>query len=350
MHSPQNVIGILVEAAGKWLDPEYPVREDAIERSLEADNRFTEAAVNFAVNQQMSLLTEGALTAWQQDLGWKAQEQVAVLNPGNIPFVEIQDLVAVLLSGRSYRGTVSSKSPALLPAFVSDLLELADWLPADLMDWEEAIGGADRVIASGSDETMDVIRKTAEEEGLSPEQCWLRGHRFSVAVLNGQESQDDLVDLAEDALLHEGAGCRNVQIVFAPESMDIDSVLDAMATFRGMFEAHERTSGRLKMQQALLEAVGHPHAWADGHHFLISRGEAEAQGMAHIRWVPYTDRSEADNWIRRHADSLQAVFSLMQLPGLGVERYPLGTAQRPALDWAPDGKTHVQVLGHKDMP
>lgn len=348
--TPASLIATLSTVAARWLDPEDGIRQDAVERTLEADNRFTEAAISFAINQQMSLLTSEALTAWQDRLGWTPGQRVAVLNPGNIPFVELQDLVAVLLSGRAWAGTVSSRSPALLPAFVSDLLEASPDIEADILDWEDALAGADLVMASGSDETMSVIRAAAVEEGIAHEHCWYRGHRFSVAVLNGQESQDDLVDLAEDALLHEGLGCRNVSVVFAPESMRIDPVLDAMAAFRGMFEAHDRTVGQLKMQQALLQAVGTPHAWAEGHQFLISRGEAEPQGPAHIRWVPYSERGEAESWIKEHAGVIQGVFSKMNLTSLPVTVEPLGMAQRPGLTWCPDGRCHVDFLGHKGTP
>lgn len=346
-----DVVEILARVASRWKEPDYPVREDAVERTLAADNRFTEAAVAFAINQQMDLLSEEALRAWQSDLKQDAtgapQQTVAVLNPGNIPFVELQDLVAVLLAGYRYVGTVSSKSPALLPAFISDLIDEDERIEADLTDWEDAIAQADRLIASGSDETVASIRDHAQSEGLIPDACWFRGHRYSVAILSGSESEQDLVDLAEDVLLHEGQGCRNVSIVFAPESMDIDPVLDAFAHFRGMFAAHDRTVGPLKMQQALLKAVDVPHAWAEGHEFLISRGDAEPQGACHVRWVPYAVRTEAEDWIRAHEAQIQAVFSAVSpdLPAGLIEM--LGTAQRPALTWEPDRRNHSDFLAQR---
>jgi len=340
------MIDLIAKIAERWLDPEYGVREDAVERTLEADNRFTEAAIAFAINQQMALLTSEALRSWQDDLrrSETGRKTVAVLNPGNIPFVELQDLAAVLLAGHDYVGTVSSRSPALLPAFVSDLLEEDPSLPADLTDWEDALARADAVIASGSDETMRSIQSAAREEGIPEHACWLRGHRYSVAVLSGHESEDDLVDLAEDALLHEGQGCRSVSLVFAPESMDIDPVLDAFAHFRGMFEAHDRTVGPLKMQQALLKAIDTPHAWADGHQFLISRGAPETQGACHVRWVPYAHRREAEEWIVAHTEEIQAIFSAVALHIDSLAPQPLGTAQRPSLTWCPDGRCHAQFF------
>lgn len=346
LHS--DIASVIARVAARWADPDYPVREDAVERTLDADNRFTEAAVAFAINQQMDVLSEAALRKWQQDLAPEGPPgnplTVSVLNPGNIPFVELQDLVGVLVSGHRYVGTVSSKSPALLPAFISDLLDEDDRVDADLTDWEDALEQADKVIASGSDETVATIQERVEEAGLKDAACWFRGHRYSVAILSGSESEQDLVDLAEDALLHEGQGCLNVSIVFAPVAMPIDPVLDAFAHFRGMFAAHDRTVGPLKMQQALLKAVDVPHAWAEGHEFLISRGEADPQGACHIRWVPYGQRAEAEEWIRSHENQLQGVFTNIaaNLPKDWISA--LGTAQRPRLDWKPDRRAHADFL------
>lgn len=341
-----EIVGALCKAAQAWSNTEYPLRQDAVELTLEADNRYTEAAIAFAVNQQMSLLTEGALTSWQSELGWNDAETIGVLNPGNIPLVELQDFVAVLLSGRAYVGTVSSKSPALFPAFVADVLEHCPSIRANLADLDEVIASSDRLIAAGTDETMHDVRAMLEDAGKDVLKCWFRGHRTSIAILDGRETEDDLVCLAEDVLLHEGLGCRNVSLVFAPESMPIDPVLDAFAAFRGLFEAHESTLGVLRMQQAFLGALNVPHAFADDHQFLISRGAAEPQQPGHLRWVPVGKQDEAESWLRTHAPSIQAVFTNTAFDGEGITVEALGMAQRPMLDWAPDGMSHIEFFRH----
>jgi len=342
-----KIIGVLSETAQKWLDFDYPVRKDAIDRSLEAKNRFTEAAVVFAINQQMSLLTKAALQTWQEQLGWNEKQSVGVLNPGNIPFVEIQDFVATVLSGRTYLGTVSAKSPALFPAFLSDLLESYPELRADITDLDEVLESCDILIASGSNETVNKIAKRATEAGIGESHRWMRGHRYSMAVLDGRESSDELIALAEDALLHEGLGCRNVALIFAPSTMEIDPVLESFATFRGSFEAHSATIGSLKMQQAFLKAVSTPHAYADGHQFLISRGDAELQQPGHLRWISYESLETVSQWIMDRKNDLQCVISAKRLKQRLDGAEDIGSAQRPELDWAPDGKTHVQFFRHQ---
>jgi len=191
---------------------------------------------------------------------------------------------------------------------------------------------------------METVLKKAKVEELGEEECWLRGHRFSIAVLDGREKKEALLDLAEDALLHEGMGCRSVAIVFAPGGMDIDPVLDAFATYRGLFPAHQRTRGALKMQRAFLKAIGTPHAYADDDQFLISRGEADVQLPGHIRWVEYTSFEEVELWINSKRNLIQCVFADESLRRGNPDWEVLGTAQRPMLDWKPDGRDHASFL------
>ncbi len=347
-----TLVDVLATAALRWSDPDYPARVRAVEATLDLDNRFTGEAIAFAVNQQMSLLTPEALERWQKTLGGGDGRVVGVLNPGNIPMVELQDLVAVLLAGFAWRGTVSSRSSALLPAFLDELRTVADGLvPVDarISTLSDILDEAWGLMASGSDDTLAEVASRATAAGIPAARQWMRGHRFSVAILDGGEDEEERLDLAEDALLHEGLGCRSAAVLFAPATQGPDDVLHAFATFRGTFPAHPATSGSLKMQQAFLEALDVPHAWADGMAFLISRGEAEVQQPGHIRWVPYETPDVVAEWVEVHRNRLQAVYARRERVDvwsrrLGLVVEPLGTAQRPGLDWNPDGRSHADFF------
>jgi hypothetical protein len=155
------------------------------------------------------------------------------------------------------------------------------------------------------------------------------------------------VELAEDLLLHEGHGCRNVALVFAPEGLDADPYFEALAVFRGTFPAHHGTPGSLTLQRAFLKAVGTPHAFGENLEFLVSRGEAEVQRPGHVRWVPVKNLGEADRWIADHRDELQVVAARRGLRIGGVDdraRCLLGQTQRPPLDWWPDGRDTMAFL------
>lgn len=341
------VIRGIAEAAKAWRDPDYPVRASAVEITLQAPNTFTQEALAFAVNQQMSVLTEGDLVTWAPDRAARMGLAIGVLNPGNVPFADLQDFIAVLLAGHNYLGRVSSRSPALLPAFASDVSSRVDDLSIEFDELDAVLERADAVVSTGSDETRDRIRERCDELGMPQQRRLLRGRRFSVAVLDGGESDQELEGLAEDALLHEGFGCRNVALIWAPDGLQPDRLLSAFAHFRAVFPPHSETPGRLKMPQAFLAAVGVPHAHGEGLEFLLSKGEPEPQQPGHVRWSVYSDVSQVDRWLAAHEGSLQLIVARDEIHDRLTVKMPVcapGEAQRPPLDWHPDGHDVMQFL------
>ncbi len=341
------IMEAVAEASLAWQDPEHPARQKAVAKSLAAPNRFTEEALAFAINQQMHLLTPEAQTEWLGGRWATTPRIVGVLSAGNVPLADLQDFLAVVLMGHRYYGVVSSKSPHLLRAFAEEVRRHVPALPASFGTVEQMFAEANAVIATGNDETRAWAEAESEAHGIPSERRLLRGHRYAAAILDGQETEDERENLAEDVLLHEGLGCRNVALIWAPRGLSPDPYFEALAHFRSVFPAHPETPGALKMQQAFLEAVDLPHAYGEGMEFLVSRGEPEAKGPGHIRWSEYDDMAVALAWLHAHRDELQliAVRSALaeRLPtDLPVE--PLGFAQRPALAWRPDGRDTLAFL------
>ncbi len=336
----------LALVAERWRDPDYEPRAAAVEETLAAPNRFTEEALAFAVNQQMALVTPDALDVWLGDAA-ESSAYVGVLNAGNVPFAGLQDLLAVLGMGHRYCGVVSSKSPALIPAFIDDVLAERGDIPAEILSYDEMLRTASAVIATGSDETRDAVSQDLDEAGIPAERRLLRGQRVGVAVIDGRETDEDREGLAEDILLHEGLGCRNVAVVWAPRDLSPDSYLDAMAAFRGVFPAHEKTPGSLKMHQAMLAAVEHPHAYGEGLEFLVSKGPPEVQIPGHVRWSEYDDLAEVNAWLESERERLQVVVARSKMQGrisTSAEVVKPGESQRPSIDWRADGIDTVAFL------
>ncbi len=338
----------LVAAARAWRDPDFGPRKRATEKTMAADNRFTKEAIVFAVNQQVRQVNMAVLRRWVDvptRLGMAPV--VAVLEAGNVPFAGFQDYLAVTAAGNWFRGAVSSKSPYLLKAFAKEVEERGG-PEATFVAYDALLTGVDAIIGSGSDETVERLEKDCADAGIVPANRLLRGNRFSVAVLDGNEHEEQRLRLAEDALLHEGFGCRNVAVVFAPEGLDVDPYLQALSVFRGTFPAHAKTRGALRMPQAFLKAVDAPHAYGDGFEFLVSRGEAEIQQPGHIRWAPYQTISTVNDWLSENCNSIQIVCArsaVRKLLTAGVTTVPFGQSQRPEIDWRADGKDVIRFLG-----
>ena len=346
-----DLIDALVATADRWADPEHPARADATDATLAVHPDVTPESVVFAVNQTMSTVTADALRAWQDGRRAAHPRTVGVLHAGNIPMGELQDVLAVLLAGHRYRGVVSSRSPALLPAFLGDLRAAHPALDASFTSFDALFDGAEAVVATGSDETRALVAERCDAAGIAPERRLLRGHRFGVAVLDGRETEDDLERLAEDVLLHEGFGCRNVAVVLAPEGLSPDPALNAFALGRGVYPAPASTAARLKMPAAFLRATKQPHASLSDDSLLVSRGTPEPQTPGHLRWADGFSFDAAAAWVADHAAALQAVavragrtdaFAALLPEAHRALVVELGDTQRPPLAWRPDG---IDTLG-----
>ncbi|MDE2957729.1 MAG: hypothetical protein OXU68_12085 [Bacteroidota bacterium] len=341
------LIEAIAGAAADWRNPGHPRRRQSVERTLKADNRFTEQSIAFAINQQMEQLTINNLHNWVRDRCTPEALKVGVLNAGNIPMVGLQDYLAVLLTGHAYRGVVSSKSPALMPAFAASVERRVPWVDSEFVSVDQLWSAAEALLATGSDVTADWCRRKARRHGMPGDRCLVRGHRYSIAVLDGRENSDDCDRLAEDVMLHGGAGCRSVALIFAPRTLEPDRYLESLALCSTVFPPHPATSGALAMSQALLKAIDTPHAYGEGLEFLVSRGGPDVQGPGHVRWAVYDELEEAVAFIDQREDELQCVAARPHLH----RRLPdccmvveLGETQRPPLDWHPDGVDTVAFL------
>lgn len=343
----KKIVQAVAAVAGAWQDPDHPPRAEATERTLSAPNRFTEEAIAFAVNQQMSLLTEAALYAWIGDRQAAPPRVVGVLHTGEVPLVDFRVLLAVLLTGHHYLGAVSAASPFLLPAFVDALQQRLPALPAAFALPEAVFTGAEALVSCAPDAAQARYAEQADRAGIPPRcRLWFP-RRYTVAVLDGRENEAERDGLAEDALLHEGQGSRAVLLLWAPDALAPDAYLESFAAFRGVFPAHAETPGALKMQQAFLAAHGTPHAYGDGLAFLLSKGAPGVQVPGHLRWVPYKDLDEVAAWLMDQAHTLERVVARPQVAALLPEVRPFippGEAQRPGLGEGPAGTDVLTFL------
>ncbi|NBC18665.1 MAG: hypothetical protein GVY18_15280 [Bacteroidetes bacterium] len=339
----------IAQAAARWRDPEHPPRAEAVAATLEADNRWTEEALAFAINQKMAALTEEALDAWIGEQTAARPRTVGVLAPGLVPLDALDDLLAARLLGHRVVCAPAAGSPALLPAFLDAVQRRLDDDPVQFETSGTVLTLADGIIATATfdedDEPLRWVQTQCDLNGIAPSSRLLRGPCYTVAVLDGQESEEDREGLAEDALLFEGLGPRSVRLVWAPRGLDPDPYFDAFAQFRGVFPAHADTPGALQMQKAFLAAADAPHAYGEGLEFLISRGPPEVQSSGHIRWVAYDALPEVIEWMAGAADHLQNVVAragVLDTVSGRVEGVLPGQMHRPALG--------QPVCGHAVVP
>lgn len=335
----------LAGAAADWLNSDFEPRSQAVTRTLEAPNTFTEASIHAAIDVAMARVTEPDLLRWGVDQDIVEPMKVGVLNAGNIPLVGLQDFLAVTLSGHRYIGVTSRSSPYLLPAFAETVVNYDASIKADFVSFDRVCETADAVIATGSNATIDIVSRRFSNAGIPPDRQLLRGTRLGVALLEGSETDADLFGLARDALLHDGRGCRNVAIIFAREDVDWNRFRRQADRFRTTFRAHDATRAAVERAARLLHAVG--ESFIDGDGFVLVRDDVALREPCVLRWVTYSNASEPEEWIQRNANLIQVLVSNRIRPASDSEQFDqvgFGMAQDPPLAWCPDGQDTMAFL------
>jgi len=152
-------------------------------------------------------------------------KKIAVITAGNIPLVGFHDFITVLISGNIFYGKLSSKDNRLLK-FVADLLIFINPKFKDKITFVDKLASFDAIIATGSDNSA---RYFDYYFGKFPN--IIRKNRSSVAILNGNETLQDIDNLGIDIFSYFGLGCRNVSKIFIPENYDLHKFFEPLEKY-----------------------------------------------------------------------------------------------------------------------
>lgn len=249
--------------------------------------------------------------------------EVLVIMAGNIPLVGFFDLLCVVASGHRCRIKPSAKDRVLMEYVVRTLRELDPEVPIATSDGADQ--AVDAVIATGSDNANRYFR--AHYAGIP---TLLRGHRQSVAVLSGRESEQELKGLADDIWTYSGLGCRNVSLLFLPEGYRPELTMPVI---------HPKYRNNYLQTRALLTMQGHP---------FLDLGAAVAveqrefpTALSELSYSFYRTTDEVAAWLAAHDAELQCVVTeCLEHP----RRVDFGQAQSPRLTDYPDARNVLAWL------
>ncbi len=226
-----NAFVALGEEISKMLQNEGADKE--LSKFMEAsysNEWFTEEHIKYSLNALADNLKKENFDAWlkrYQGIESTEKKRVGVVTAGNIPLVGFHDFLCVLISGYELVIKMSSKDDKLLRGII-DLLISFNSEFEDLIRLEkENLKDFDAIIATGSDNTSKYF-----EYYFGKYPNIIRKNRNSVAVLTGEESEDELNSLADDIMMYFGLGCRNVSKLYLPEGYDIQKVFKVLFKYK----------------------------------------------------------------------------------------------------------------------
>lgn len=204
-----------------------------IERAHEYNGWFTKNNVINSFENWSKTLSKSNLDKWVSTYTFnvKKPKNVAIIMAGNIPLVGFHDFLSVLISGHNAVVKLSSNDQHFIPLVAKFLEYYNQDFKEKITFIKEKLSGFDAVIATGSDNTARYF-----EHYFGKHPNIIRKNRNSVAILTGNETQEELELLGEDIFQYFGLGCRSVSKLFIPENYNFDNFFKAIFKFKGIIE------------------------------------------------------------------------------------------------------------------
>jgi hypothetical protein len=205
--------------------------------------------------------------------------RVGIVMAGNIPLAGFHDFLTVLISGHSLTAKTSSKDPDII-LFISNVLwDINPEYKNRITLTDGLIKGFDAVIATGSDNTS---RYFEYYFGKYPH--IIRKNRNSIAIIDGNETDEELSLLGSDVFSYFGLGCRSVSKIYLPNGYDITRLINSWATFNKVIN-HSKYANNYDFNKAVL--IVNRDAYIDAGYLLFKKSSGISSPVAVLYYEFY---------------------------------------------------------------
>lgn len=285
---------------------------------------FTPENVLQAVKAIGAMLNEDDLTDWLSryniDFNQPAKK-VGLILAGNIPLVGFHDVLCVLVTGNFALIKASSQDARLIKHI---LYLLSDIEPAIASQYTfvERLGNFDAVIATGSNNTS---RYFDYYFGKVPN--IIRKNRNSIAILSGNETEEELYNLGHDIFDYFGLGCRNVSKLLVPKGYQFDFFFRSIEQFEPIIN-HNKYNNNYGYNKSIYLVGGEQHL--DNGFLLLKENPSLSSPLAVLFYEYYEDWASIQSVLRSQKYNIQCVVSSTQLQ-VDNQVVSFGQTQQPAL-------------------
>lgn len=294
---------------------------DLIQLSQSHNGWYTQEQVYFAIESWAEALTEDNLNTWlaHYDFTKVNPKTVGLILAGNIPLVGFHDFLSVLISGHKVLVKTSSNDQHLLPFLAKYLIAVAPELKNSITFVEGKLENFDAVIATGSNNTARYF-----EFYFKDKPSIIRKSRNSIAVLNGKETKEQLVNLGEDIFRYFGLGCRNVSKLFVPKDYDFTAFFEAIFEYQDIIH-YEKYANNYDYNKAVFLMSN--FKLRDNGFLTIKEDISHASPISSVFYEFYDSLNDIENRLSADQEIIQCVVS----NDLIKNSIPFGATQKPQL-------------------
>jgi hypothetical protein len=323
------------------LDSESGSRCDELEKLINNQYKvnpwFTTENVKMALCAIAEELTEDNLVRWTDmypDLKRNLPSlRAGIIMAGNIPLAGFHDFLAVLITGNNLVAKTSSKDNELIRFISNKLCSINPSFTEKIKFTEGPLENFDVIIATGSDNSS---RYFEYYFGKYPN--IIRKNRNSIAVLKGDENNEELENLGIDIFSYFGLGCRNVSKLLLPEGYEIETLFPRWKSYRNII-CHTKYANNYDFNKAVF--IVNKESFSDSGFILMKEDNKISSPVSVLYYSFYKSQYAVEKETKLHRESIQCI--------VGRDYIPFGQAQRPHLwDYA-DGIDTVDFLLKKNI-
>ena len=309
-------------ALEQWINDTINSENDIFRQVAHRNPWYTKENVVRQLQAIANTLSTDKLTAWLDSYPpIQTQKTVGIIAAGNIPLVAFHDVLAVLITG--FKATIKlSSDDAGLSKWLLDQLLLIEPRFENYIEIVERLGHFDLIIATGSNNSS---RYFDYYFGKKPH--IIRRNRNSIAVIQGQESSDELTALGHDLFDYFGLGCRSVSKIYFPKDYPLSTFFEGIESFSEI-RNHYKYNNNYDYNKSIYLINGDEHY--DNGFLILKKDERLASPLAVVYFEYYDSLAEVEAKINSQAESLQCLVSKEPL-AVTVAQFALGQSQCPNL-------------------
>ena len=305
----------------------------AVQETEKHNSWFSNDNILNALRYWENKLTKNSLEAWIKEYNFDNQNsKVAIIMAGNFPLAGFHDLISVIISRNIAIIKPSSDDKILIEFIVSFLHKEFPETKEIVKIIYDKLVNFDKVIATGSNNTFKYFEYYFREK-----KSLLRKNRTSIAVLSGNETNDELRLLSDDVFIYFGLGCRNISKIFIPINYDLTRLNKSFNNYKHIIN-HHKYSNNYNYQKTI--KLMNNEKFIDGGHFILSESENYAPPISIIYFEYYNDINEVNEKIISKVNEIQCVVSNLKIKN----SIGFGNAQKPKLNEYADNIDTLKFL------
>ncbi len=292
-----------------------------VKRAYEYNGWFTEENILKSFKSWTEALTEEHLKHWASSYTFKENPKtVAVVMAGNIPLVGFHDFLSVLISGNRIIVKQATNDSLLLPILIQ-------FLKGYNPEFKEYI----KVVDSLKDEKFDVIIATGSDNTARYFDYYfkkyphiIRKNRNSVAVLTGEETEEDLQKLGDDIFQYFGLGCRSVSKLFVPKDYNFDPFFKAIYPFKDIINYKKYENNYDYNKAVYLMSL---YKLTENGFLMLKEDSNYSSPIATLFYEYYDDLEHLSKKLLADSEKLQCIVGNSKIDKI----IPFGETQKPKL-------------------